>query len=78
MAKKLYDKPLVSNRNGSAELYTWQPYDTEKKVNERNVNSIDGVGCNLFEDNNVSYTYEILFVNGANKRIPYVVCDYVE
>ena len=76
MAKEFYDKALISNRNGSAELYAWRPYSVDKKIKQAEING--AVGCNLFEDNVVTYVYELLFVNGANKRIPYVVCDYVQ
>ena len=78
MAKTLYGKPIISNRNGAAGLYSWSPYDYEKKANRLGEPNVPTVGCSLEEDNVVTYVYELLFINGQTKRIPYVVCDYVE
>jgi hypothetical protein len=79
MAKVFYGKPSISVRNGLAELYSWSPNSNEKVVNRTGlVSTGNGVGCNLNEDYNVTYVYELLFTDGPDKRIPYVVCDYVE
>lgn len=79
MAIKLYDKPLISNRNGAASLYSWSPNSNDKQVRSAGLgSSVNNVGCNLSEDYNVTYAYEILFTNGPDKHIPYVTCDYVE
>lgn len=83
MAKTFYGKPSISVRNGAAELYSWSPNDNDRKITRvggtgtGNVNS-SGVGCSLTEDYNVTYVYDLLFTNGPDKHIPYVVCDYVE
>lgn len=78
MAKTFYGKPLISNRNGAAELYSWSPNGYERSANRIGAPNVSSVGCSLEEDNIVTYVYELLFINGQTKRIPYVVCDYVE
>ena len=79
MSKTLYGKPLISNRNGAAELYSWSPNSNDKIFKKGGIGAIQsGVGCNLTEDNNVTYAYELLFIGDIGKRVPYVICDYVE
>jgi hypothetical protein len=79
MSKTFYDKPLISNRNGAAELYSFTVGDNDRKITKvGTTGNQNGVGCSLSEDYIVTYAYELLFTNGPDKRIPYVVCDYVE
>jgi hypothetical protein len=79
MAKTFYDKPLISNRNGAAELYSFTVGDNNRKITKvGTTGNQNGTGCSLSEDYNVTYAYELLFTNGPDKRIPYVVCNYVE
>jgi hypothetical protein len=79
MAKVIYGKPSISVRGGLAELYSWSPGSNDKTSKKTGVaNGPSGVGCSLNEDYNVSYVYELLFTDGADKRMSYVVCDYVE
>ena len=78
MAQTFYGKPLVSNRNGSAELYSWSPNSNDKTVKRKGgIGAVIGIGCDLTEDNNVTYVYELLFVGSQSKKVPYVACDYV-
>ena len=81
MGKTFYGKPLISVRGGATELYSFTVGDNERTITKvgtsGNANSTN-VGCSLSEDYNVTYAYELLFTNGPDKRIPYVVCDYVE
>lgn len=80
MAQRFYGQPLISNRNGSAELYSWSPNSNDKTVKRKGgIGTIQvGIGCDLTEDNNVTYAYELLFIGSQPKKVPYVVCDYVE
>ena len=79
MAKTFYGKPSISVRSGAAELYSFTVNDNDRKITKvGTTGSQSGVGCSLSEDYNVTYAYELLFTNGPDKRIPYVVCDYVE
>jgi len=79
MAKTFYGKPSISVRNGAAELYSFTVGDNERTITKVGTSgNQSGVGCSLSEDYNVTYAYELLFTNGPDKRIPYVVCDYVE
>lgn len=75
-----YSKPLVSVRNGAAALYSWSPESNDKLIRKKDgVGAvINNVGCNLTEDNNVTYVYELLFIDNVYKKVPYVICDYVE
>ena len=79
MANRIYGKPLVSPRNGAAELYSWTPQSNGKVASRVGaINNTNNVGCSLTEDYNVTYVYDLLFTSNQDKRIPYVVCDYVE
>lgn len=79
MGKTFYGKPSISVRSGAAELYSWSPNDNDRKITKVGTTGNEvGVGCSLSEDYNVTYAYELLFTDGPDKRIPYVVCDYVE
>lgn len=75
-----YSKPLVSVRNGAAPLYSWSPESNDKLIRKKDgVGAvINNVGCNLTEDNNVTYVYELLFIDNVSKKVPYVICNYVE
>jgi hypothetical protein len=80
MAEVFYSKPLVSVRNGAAPLYSWSPGTNDKVVQKKDAVGavVTSVGCNLIEDNNVTYVYELLFINNVPVKSPYVMCDYVE
>lgn len=79
MAKTFYGKPSISVRSGAAELYSFTVGDNERTITKVGTSgNQSAVGCSLSEDYNVTYAYELLFTNGPDKRIPYVVCDYVE
>lgn len=79
MANRIYGKPLVSPRHGASELYSWVPQDNEKLSTNRGVGTKPtNVGCSPAEDYNVTYVYDLLFTGTEDKRIPYVVCDYVQ
>ena len=77
-----YSKPLVSVRNGAAALYSWSPQSNDKVVRKKDgvgtPIAANTIGCNLTEDNNVTYVYELLFIDNVSKKVPYVICDYVE
>ena len=79
MAKTFYGKPSISVRGGAAQLYSFTVGDNNRTITKVGTEGNQaGVGCSLSEDYNVTYAYELLFTNGPDKRIPYVVCDYVE
>lgn len=76
-------KPVFTRKNGTQKggrLYKWSPIPDDKRARKT-----DG-GRNYFctatagsqgEDWKVTYTYVITVVNGVQKRIAYVACDYV-
>lgn len=62
-------------------LYKWTPFSDDKKAKKRT--GVPNFFCNAKpntqgEDWVVTYVYELVVVDGVQKRIAYVECDYVE
>ena len=79
LGKKRFTRRNSFQKGG--ELYRWAPVINEKSA------KTDGVGKNFYctathrsqgEDWRVTYVYKIVVVDGIQKRIAYVACDYVQ
>lgn len=75
---------IFVRKNGSqkgGKLYKWAPVPTDKKVNRaggRATFFCDATPRSQGEDWKVTYVYNIVVVDGVQKRIAYVACDYVQ
>ncbi len=70
--RKPYDKSL----------YKWTPFEDDKKAKKKQ-GGRRSLFCNATpysqgEDWYVTYVYEIVVVDGVQKRLAYVACDYVK
>ena len=77
-------KPVFTRKNGTQKggrLYKWSPIPADNKAK-----GPDGGGRKYYctavagsqgEDWKTTYSYVITVVNGIQKRIAYVACDYV-
>jgi hypothetical protein len=79
LGKRVFTRNNGSQKGGS--LYKWSPSPTDKRGGR--VGQDVPYYCNATprsqgEDWFVRYVYDILVVNGTQKRIAYVACDYVQ
>ena len=81
------DKKLYSRKTGygyrSQKLYLWSPETDIKKVNQNRVNISVGPSCTATSgsqgyDNIVGYVYNLVVIDGIQKNLAYVECNYVQ
>lgn len=72
--KKLTRKPWTGY------LYTWTPNtdETKKIQTTKRKHFCTAIPFSNGEDWITSYTYDLVVINGEQKRLAYVECDYVK
>ena len=74
------EKKVFTRKPYNNQLYKWSPDTTTKKSIKHNTTPYfcSATPNSQGEDWKGGYVYEVVILNGQQKRLAYVECDYIE